>query len=264
MKQDKVIIITGSSGGIGRETALQLLMKGYSVVINGRTREKLEHLIKEWNHSELHFVEADATTEEGIQRLVEESLKRFGKIDGLILNAGHSMRGRFEETTLPVWEDMVRSNLLGPARLVQKSLPHLRKTRGQCLFISTQGALFGFPNILPYGASKAGLLPLMEGLQQEEPLMNFGIFFPGFTQNDPGKKILNAQGEWVSHRRKASFSQKETARLIVKAYEKKRKYSVIGFQGKFLFLLRGLSPGFLGFLLGRLKKNLHKSKMKGK
>jgi len=242
---DKVIIITGSSGGIGREAARIFFKAGYSLVINGRSPDKLNQLAAELSSPRVLALQGDASKGEDIQRLVKECINYFGKLDGLILNAGHSMRGRLAESSEKVWEQMTRSNLIGPALLVRESLPYLRESQGKILFISTQAGLFGLPGILPYGAAKGGLQILAEGLRLEEPEITTSIFYPGFTENDPDKKIMDHQGNWISHNRKARFTQEDAAQEVFKAFQGRRLTYVMGSQGKVLNFFSRIAPSLV-------------------
>ncbi|WP_028974371.1 SDR family NAD(P)-dependent oxidoreductase [Spirochaeta cellobiosiphila] len=251
------IIVTGSTKGIGRETAKLLIQQGHNVLINGRNEDQLKDQLLSLDSSKVIGIAADATNKSGIESIIDLATKKWSQIDGIILNAGHSMRGSFKDTDTAVWEQMYVSNLLGPVRFIQSTLPLLRESRAKVMFISSQGSLFGFPNVIPYSVFKSALIPLTEGLINEEPLVKWSIFFPGFTQNDKDKIIMDSRGHWVRHERKASFTQEKTAKAIVKAFYKKKVYNIMGLQGKILFRLSRIAPGLLFLYTKRKGAKFH-------
>jgi len=128
----KAVIITGGSSGIGRALAFEFARKGSQVLITGRRKEQLEEA-RATMHKEniaLHYMVADAAVEADNQRVVEEAVRLFGKIDVLICNAGISMRALFEELELPVFQKVFQSNFFGTVFIVKHALPHIIKSKG--------------------------------------------------------------------------------------------------------------------------------------
>ena len=139
----KTFIITGSNRGIGKIIAEVFLRVGASVVLSGRNAERLEAVRLEFEQMGFspHAVPADLIRPEECERLVQASLGHFGKIDGLINNAGLPMRGRFEKMSAGLFAEIVNANLLTAVNCTKAALPELIKTQGSVVFISSIAAI---------------------------------------------------------------------------------------------------------------------------
>lgn len=157
--EGKVAVITGATSGIGRATASLFAGAGASVVAVGRKTEALAELSAELREGgrEILAVEADVTSGADAARIIEEAAKRYGALDVLINAAGFISNGTIEDTGLDEWDAMMDVNLRSVFRLMQRAVPHLEKTRGNIVNVSSVTGLRPFPGVLAYCVSKAGL-----------------------------------------------------------------------------------------------------------
>jgi NAD(P)-dependent dehydrogenase (short-subunit alcohol dehydrogenase family) len=150
----KVALITGASSGIGRATALLFAQNGFGVMAVGRNKAELADLCDEAGGT-LRTHVTDVTDESETGRLVWETAEHFGQIDVLVNSAGIIKNGTIENTTLDDWDRMMNINLRSTFDLMQKSVPHLQKTRGSIVNVSSVTGLRAFPGVLAYCVSKA-------------------------------------------------------------------------------------------------------------
>lgn len=155
----KVAIITGATSGIGRATALCFAEAGANIAIVGRKRDVLNEVCEEVKTHKVGAlpVTADVTNEADARRIVAETVQKFGKIDVLVNAAGILTSGTVEDTLLDSWDKMMNINLRSVFHLMQLALPHLTKTKGNIVNVSSVTGLRAFPGVLAYCVSKAGL-----------------------------------------------------------------------------------------------------------
>ena len=162
----KTAIITGASSGIGAATAKLLNKNGYNVVLAARRIEKLDVLSKELdvNH---HIVQTDVTQVADVERLVKESIEKFGAIDVLVNNAGLGMVAPMHEGKLEDWHKMFNVNVNGLLSCIHKALPHLLKSEGTVINIASVAAHEVFPNTVVYCATKHAVNAITIGMRKE-------------------------------------------------------------------------------------------------
>ena len=157
--QEKTILITGASGGIGRAAALLFAENDWKVAAVGRNEIKLENLrdeIQEKNGvSEIY--PADLRSENEVEKVVKDTVKSFGRIDALVNAAGIISNGSIENTTLADWDAMMNINLRVVFSMMQKCVPLLEKTKGNVVNVSSVSGIRSFPNVLAYCVSKAAV-----------------------------------------------------------------------------------------------------------
>lgn len=160
------ILITGGTSGIGLELALQFQARDNTVIVTGRDQAKLDRLAQQ--HPLLQTIQSDVSRPEAIQSLYTEVTRRFPKLNILINNAG-IMRKINLHTVASGEDDLVReieTNLLGPIRMVQQFLPHLRARPTAAIVNVSSGLAFTpFPIAPIYGATKAGLHSFTQSLR---------------------------------------------------------------------------------------------------
>jgi NAD(P)-dependent dehydrogenase (short-subunit alcohol dehydrogenase family) len=155
----KVVIVTGASSGIGRATALLFAKNGSSVIAVGRNEKELGALREQAQGKKgsikIHL--ADIRENSQVERLVNDTVQNFGQIDILVNSAGIIMNGTIENTTLDDWDKMMDINLRSLFFMMQKCIPHLEKTKGNIVNVSSVSGTRSFPNVLAYCVSKAGV-----------------------------------------------------------------------------------------------------------
>ncbi len=170
MKTQQVILVTGASSGIGKETAKQLLSEGNTVYVAARRLEKMNDL----QELGAHPLKMDITQEADIQQAVDTIIAQSGHIDVLVNNAGYAIYGAVEDTTIDDARRQFEVNLFGLARLTQLVLPHMRKRKtGKVINMSSMGGKMYTPLGAWYHATKHALEGWSDCLRLE--LSAFGI-----------------------------------------------------------------------------------------
>ncbi|MEU1662448.1 SDR family oxidoreductase [Streptomyces sparsogenes] len=157
MTDKRVVIVTGAGSGIGAATARLLREKGHRVVVSGRRVEPLRRLEQETG---VLAYPSDVGDPEAAEGLVSAALAAYGRIDGLVLNAGIGRGGTVGDLSLAEWDEVMRTNVTGPLLLLRAAIPHLRRARGAVVAVASVSALLNGPGGAPYAASKAALLQL--------------------------------------------------------------------------------------------------------
>jgi NAD(P)-dependent dehydrogenase (short-subunit alcohol dehydrogenase family) len=162
--QNKVIIVTGSTTGIGKAIALRCVAEGAKVVIHGLEKDLGESVLAqiESGRAVLHI--EDISNDGVADRLVDIAVKNFGKLDAVVNNAAAVLSSNIETTDIGYFEKILRINLLGPYALIRSALPYLSKTKGCVLNIGSVNAYSGEPNLLAYSVSKGALMTLSRNL----------------------------------------------------------------------------------------------------
>lgn len=156
---DKVAVITGASSGIGQTTAITFAKLGAKVVISGRNVTNLEETKKRVEEigAKVLAVQGDVTNKEDNVSLISKTIEHFGQLDILVNNAGIIKTGSIETVTLDVFDEVMNVNLRSVFHLTHLAVPHLTKTKGSIVNVSTVAGIRSFPNVLPYCVSKAGV-----------------------------------------------------------------------------------------------------------
>jgi NAD(P)-dependent dehydrogenase (short-subunit alcohol dehydrogenase family) len=153
---NRVAIVTGASSGIGRATAAAFSDAGAAVVLAARDENRLRKVAQESKGKTL-VVRTDVTQKGDCERLVETTMREFRKLDVLVNAAGVIKTGNIENTTLEDWDAMFNINVRSVFYLMQLAVPHLIKSRGNIVNVSSVNGLRSFPGVLAYCSSKAAL-----------------------------------------------------------------------------------------------------------
>ncbi len=166
--KDKVVLITGSSNGIGRETAFKFASEKAKVVItycNDRPGgQNTEKRCKELGAAETLLVKLDLRDNKSIANAVDNVVKTFGKIDILLNNAGVAVWKPLQEQNLADIEDQIRTNLEGLIKMTRTCLPHVKD---MIINIASGAGQTGFAELAPYCATKFGVRGFTQALAQE-------------------------------------------------------------------------------------------------
>jgi short-subunit dehydrogenase len=263
--KNKVVIITGSSMGIGKELAKQILLWGGKVVINGRNEERLRIVKDEFfefqNSVIIHT--ADVTDYESNQELIRKTISCFGKLDILINNAGLSCFGEVSGIKPNVAKQIIDTNIYGSLYPTMSALPELQKTKGSILFISSIAGFYGLPGYSSYSLSKMSLKALAQSIRIElkSKKVFVGISHIGFTENEDEKRTLNAEGQLVNVPKRPKLvtaSRKQTALKILRQIKRKKHNQVHSFTGNIAYKINLFFPSLVETIFqinfNRLKK----------
>jgi NAD(P)-dependent dehydrogenase (short-subunit alcohol dehydrogenase family) len=162
--KDKVILVTGSTTGIGEGMVRLFAQEGAKVVVHGTREDSAQKLAAEIG-TQACFTTGDLEDPQTPAALVADSIRHFGRLDCLVNNAASTSRGSLETTDAQAWDRIFAVNLRAPFLLIQAALPSFRKQGGgSVLNIGSINAYCGEPNLLAYSASKGGLMTLTRNL----------------------------------------------------------------------------------------------------
>ena len=263
--QNKVVVITGSSSGIGKALARRTGRLGARLVINGRNPEKLQTALSalQAEVKSIIAVAADVATPTGAQKLIDSTVQEYGKIDILINNAGMSSRGYFEEVAPSAMEDMFRINVLGCLYPTRFAIEPLKQTQGSIVFISSVAGVRGLPETSLYCASKMSLTSLAESLRVElwEANIHVGLVMVGITKNDPGKQVIAPDGSLTvlqSREQRRAQSPDRVAQAVLKLVRKRKFKRILTPLGKVNAIANVLFPRLVDKFLIRSKERIRR------
>jgi short-subunit dehydrogenase len=259
--KDKVVLVTGSTAGLGRELAFQLGLEGAKVILNGRDPDKLDRVAREIQALgfEVAFIKGDVSSPEECCKIIDRCIEEFGRLDILINNAGVGSAGSFEETTPETFRKVFEVNTLGAMNITRFALPHIRKFRGSIVFISSLAGLYGMPYSSLYSGTKMALTAIAQSLRMElsGSGVHVGVAYAGFLKNGPEKRVLGPRGELQL------TGQRETLRLqpmddaaksIIRLIRKRKAKIVMSTMGWALYLAVRFAPWLLRLVLFNTKE----------
>lgn len=159
---NKVVLITGGSSGIGAGAALHFASLGCRLAICGRSKENLQKIMKQCIDSglpkeKINSILGDVCVVADCKRTVKEVIDRYGRLDVLVNSAGMQIPGSIETTKLEDYDKQMNTNVRSVFVLTQFAVPHLIKTKGNIVNVSSVAGLRSFPGILAYNMSKAAV-----------------------------------------------------------------------------------------------------------
>jgi NAD(P)-dependent dehydrogenase (short-subunit alcohol dehydrogenase family) len=197
--RNKTVLVTGGSSGIGKATALRLAKHGAQVALASRNRESLELVRQEIEQAggTALVVPTDVTDAEQVRQAVEATVAKFGKLDILLASAGLSMRAYFDGSQLEAMERVMRVNFFGALYATHFALPHVKKTKGSLVAVSSLTGKRGIPSYSIYGASKFAIQGLYEALALElaRDGVHVGVVSPAFVDTPLRENVLGPDGK---------------------------------------------------------------------
>jgi short-subunit dehydrogenase len=186
---NKVVVITGASGGIGAGLARDFAGQGSSLVLAARSRDKLEALASEevFRKAEVLLCPTDVTNPEQVKQMAEQTLQRFGRADILINNAGVAQFGSFLQIDLAAMRRVFEVNYWGTVYACREFIPAMiRRGGGKVVNILSTAGFHGQPHLAAYGSSKAALHHFSESLRIEFSREGIGVLevHPGVIDNE--------------------------------------------------------------------------------
>ena len=244
--QNKIVVITGGSSGIGKALVQAALSRGARVAVCARSIDKLQAMFAP--SASLFCFRADVSIEADCRAFIDATVQRWGGVDVLINNAGISMRALFQDTDLHVIRELMDVNFWGAVYCSKFTLPYILKNKGVIVGVSSIAGYRGLPGRTGYSASKFAMQGFLESLRTE--LLHSGAHVmwvsPGFIasniRNVARSGNGSAQGETPLDESKL-MSPEECAGLILDAVEKRKRTIVMTGQGKLTVLINKLFPG---------------------
>jgi len=244
---NKVVIVTGGSEGIGKALVDVLLQQGAKVATCGRNYDKLYQLKTNYPDRPFFVHTADVSKEVDCKNFIDETVKMFGAVDILINNAGISMRAFFEETELDTIRRVMDVNFWGTVYCTRYALPFIKERKGTIVGISSVAGYRGLPGRTGYNASKFAINGFLESLRTE--LFGTGVnvmwVCPGFTASNIRNAALTKDGTpqgFTPLDESGLMSAEQCAALTIKAIENKNRTLVYTWSDKRTILLNKLFP----------------------
>lgn len=153
----KVALITGASSGIGAATAIRLAKQGATLALVGRNAANLNAIADKLQNKDNLVIVGDVTKEADAQNLVNKTIERFGQLNVLINSAGVIETGTIETTSLAQYDRVMNTNTRSIYHLSMLTVPHLIKTNGNIVNVSSVNGIRSFPGVLAYNLSKAAV-----------------------------------------------------------------------------------------------------------
>jgi short-subunit dehydrogenase len=248
--EKKLLVVTGASSGIGKALVYEAVKRGFNVVAAARRINLLEEIqkdiIQKYN-VEIAVKECDVTNESACKELMEFCIEKFSRIDVLINNAGISMRALFLHLNLDVMQKVMDVNFWGTVYCTKHALPHLLKTKGSVIGVSSIAGYTGLPGRTAYSASKFAMQGFLGSLRMENLKKGLHVMIacPNFTSSEIRKYALDkegkSQGDTPLDENKL-MSSEQVAYRIMKALRKKQNYIIITTMGKIIVLASRLIP----------------------
>jgi len=206
--EGKIIVVTGAAQGIGFECARMAAAEGACVVLGDIQKERGEEAAAKIQKAGgcAIFQYADLTDESQCAALVDAAVKKFGKLNGLVNNAGWFPRARLEETTTELWEKVMQVNLRSAFHVTKFAVPRLREAKGGSIVnMGSINGIQGLPNLVAYAAAKGGLLSMTRtlagALAADRIRVNYII--PGWIATEGELKIQKGEGRGIDDLEKA-------------------------------------------------------------
>jgi short-subunit dehydrogenase len=254
---NKVVIITGASSGIGKALATEFALRGANLILAARQYVTLceiaQNLQQQYGIKAI-AVECDVAIETDCEHLIKQAIATFGKIDILINNAGISMRALFNDVDVEVLQQLMDVNFWGTVYCTKFSLPEILKTKGSIVGVSSIAGYKGLPGRSGYSASKFAMNGFLDALRVENLKTGVHVLTacPGFTASNIRNTALDKsgtqQGESTLHEEKMMTAE-EVAKIIADGVENRARTLIMTGQGKLTVLLSKLLPGLLDKLV---------------
>jgi len=262
--KNKVVLITGASSGIGKQTAIEFAKLGSNIILVARRKNKLEQVeneLKKFNVNTL-VCTCDVSKKDQVEKMSKIVLEKFNSIDILVNNAGFAIYGSVYDLSINDIESQMETNYFGMIYCTKNFLPlMLEKKSGHIVNVASVAASFGLPGIASYCASKFAMLGFSEGLKHE--LSGTGV---GITVVSP----IMVKTDFFDHPSfgkmpkysPTSLNSKTVAKAIVKASNSSRLEIITPSIVRIAIWLKHTFPYFINPILGKsFKKQLDFTKI---
>ncbi|GAA4502751.1 SDR family oxidoreductase [Gluconacetobacter tumulicola] len=192
--ENRIIVITGASSGLGEAAARHLAANGAKLVLGARRLDRLHALAKDIGQPASAAIETDVTDSAQVKHLVDAAVATHGRIDVIINNAGLMPQSLLEHGRIDDWNRMIDVNLKGTLYGIAAALPHMtRQKSGHIINVSSVAGHKVRPGSAVYAATKAAVLMLSEGLRQEAKPHNIRttVISPGAVQSELPRSVTD-------------------------------------------------------------------------
>lgn len=261
--QDRTVIVTGASSGIGRETALAFAAAGANVVLAARRQDALEQIVSEhsaWRERML-ILRTDVTRDEDVARLIHTTVSRFGRIDILVNNAGIGSHAPIADTRPEDVRRLMEVNFFGPLRCIQAALPSMKNqtansggVRGQIVNVGSVLSILATPFNGIYCATKFALRALSDSLRMElrDAEIDVILILPGHIDTPFFGNQIRYDGAARARFGKGAPPDK-VARAILHACTHREREVVLTLPAKLGVWTKRFAPRLLDFCLARIR-----------
>jgi meso-butanediol dehydrogenase/(S,S)-butanediol dehydrogenase/diacetyl reductase len=210
--EGKVVIVTGAGSGIGAGTARRFLQEGAFVTLNGRREHRLHKTIAGSDAAKSLIHPGNVSDEEYVKRLVEDTVTQFGKLDVLVNNAGMAIFGPFEKTTTLDWRKLMATDLDSVYFACREALPHLLKTKGCIINLSSASGLGGDWGMSSYNAAKGAVTNFTRALALEYGSRGVRInaVAPSLTSTDATAELEKSEAVMAAFRERLPIGRAAT------------------------------------------------------
>jgi len=210
--EGKVVIVTGAGTGIGAGTARRFLKEGAFVVLNGRREHKLHETIAGFDAAKSLVHPGDVSDEEYVKRLVGDTIAKFGQLDVLVNNAGFAIFGPFAKTTTQDWHKTLGTDLDSVYFACREALPHLLKTKGSIINLSSASGLGGDWGMSSYNAAKGAVTNFTRSLALEYGSRGVRVnaVAPSLTSTDATADLMKSNALMAAFRERMPIGRSAT------------------------------------------------------
>lgn len=257
--ENQIVIITGASSGIGKETAFAFARKKAKIVIAARREDKLKEIADEIQKSggQVLIVKTDVAKFEDCENLIKTTLNKWGRIDILVNNAGWGVHASVEDTPIQDMKDIIDTNLMGPFYLMKLVLPIMKKQgSGHIINVSSVIGRRGIGMSSAYCTTKFALIGLTESLQVElrGTPVHASTICPGLTNTDFGNNMREPTQREKKNVWENGAPAIKVAQAIVRCAQKPKREVYITLRDHTMVLINALFPGFIECILAMYRK----------
>lgn len=255
---DSVVIVTGASAGIGRALASQLAEQGACLSLAARNAERLEAIAGECQvrGGEVLVVPTDVGIEEQCIDLIKRTVERYGRLDMLINNAGMGIGGSLADLPdLELFKRVIDVNFWGMVYCTYHSLPHLKRSRGRIVAVSSLGGKIALPMNTSYIASKHAIQGFYDSLRMELAVdgISVTVVSPYLVVTEFHERFLDAEGRPAGKTGRSIYTRRimtaeACAKIILRATAR-RKREVVMWPGPLAAWVKLIAPGLLDRLV---------------
>lgn len=248
--KDQSVIITGASSGIGKELALRYAKEGAWLTLAARNKEKLEEVAESCRKSgcKALAIPTDVSDVEQCERLIDNCVNEFGKIDVLVNNAGITMWSYFDQVKdLTILEKVMQVNYFGSVYCTHYALPYLKKSKGRLVGVSSLTGKTGVPTRSGYGASKHAMAGFFDTIRIElkEAEVSVTMIYPGFVSTEVRQQAMGGDGKPIGKspvKEDKVMTVEKCVDLMIPVIASRKRELVMTFRGKMGMWLKLIAP----------------------